>query len=560
MHRDPRTLLVLTILSLGGFGCDQVIPGSDDPAADAPTTIVPAGDLPVGECAPTSTLACGSSVAGDTSDPNSGYTTVLDGYPVAPGNFDGPEIAWDFVADRTGEVTWRLDGAAADVERGLLVLSGDDACRADHAVAGGQDEVTFDVVEGERYYLLVDGLDGDAGPFSAEVVCDEEPVEPPSDEPPATNPLEAASVVRISTELSPSWVAWSEIEVWGVWAGERDSEPFNLALEVGVSIVVSGETAEGPATAAIDGSLETSWNAGDFAPAFIELHLPQAALISSIRMQVAQNPAGLTRHLLELALGDGPFSLVHAWESLTEGGGWLSWLNPLFGPGDSCDPLELNLIMEQTQQACPDCQIWFWGMGVPEQMPRLELDWTDSNGSHTSNYSAGPLGTDGTLMTTRILAEPPWWGPGACPADDPSCMLDFLHHFEARGTMDGAPLWHGMLRAELPNVPCDATITRARLHLHINEDEGLANSDHTSVVSFHRGTKPWSPDKVHGLRYDVDEATGQPLTWDTPGGDFGEWVLDLHAQTDFWDRGFHKGNPAAWFDFTDHLVQLQQER
>ena len=103
-------------------------------------------------------------------------------------------------------------------------------------------------------------------------------------------------------------------------------------------------------------------------------------------------------------------------------------------------------------------------------------------------------------------------------------------------------------------------ITRAHLHLHINEDEGLANADHSSVVSFHRGTKRWSPDKVHGLRYDVDPETGHDLGWDQPGGDFGDWVLDLEAQRDFWDRGFNKANPAAWFDFTDHLVQLHQER
>jgi hypothetical protein len=227
---------------------------------------------------------------------------------------------------------------------------------------------------------------------------------------------------------------------------------------------------------------------------------------------------------------------------------------------DRCAPLDLNLIMRQIEQPCSDCSIWFWSMGVPENRARLELEYSDSNGLHTAQFQAGPLGTDGELWTARILGENPYWGPGSCPVDDPDCPASFLHHMQARGTFDGAPLWHGILYGDLSVIPCDAMITRAHLHLHINEDEGLANADHSSIVALYRGIRVWNPRWVNGLRYDHDEGSNTDLNWEQAGGDFGEFIMHLEAQRDFWDRGFHKANPKAWFDITAHLVELHNER
>ncbi len=257
--------------------------------------------------------------------------------------------------------------------------------------------------------------------------------------------------------------------------------------------------------------------------------------------------------------------LIDEWEGLEDDWDGLSdslddLADDLTGDDGGCETLfDFNLIMEQTSQACADCQIWFWGMGVPEQRPRLVISYTDSSGAHTASFQDGPLGTEGPLWSTRILAEAPWWGPGSCAEGDVSCASDYRHHFEARGDLDGAPLWHGLLFADLASIPCGASITDARLHLHINEDEGLANADHSSVVSIYRGTKVWSPGLVNGQRYGSSTESGDQL-WDTPGGDFGEFVLDLEAERDFWARGFNKANPEAWFDFTDHVAQLQHER
>jgi hypothetical protein len=199
-------------------------------------------------------------------------------------------------------------------------------------------------------------------------------------------------------------------------------------------------------------------------------------------------------------------------------------------------------------------------MGIPENRARLELEYSDTNGVHIAQFQAGPLGTDGELWAARILGENPYWGPGSCPADDPDCPASFLHHMQARGTFDGAPLWHGILYGDLSVIPCDAIISRAHLHLHINEDEGLANADHSSIVALHRGVRVWNPRWVNGLRYDHDEGSNTDLNWEQPGGDFGELIMQLEAQRDFWDRGFHKANPNAWFDVTAHLAELHSER
>jgi len=365
--------------------------------------------------------------------------------------------------------------------------------------------------------------------------------------------------VRIHTETSPSWVSWGEIEVHGTWFGQ-DMEPTNLAL--GATSTSSSATTSGWSSYAIDGDEGSAWNAGAFPPAWIELELPSPALIESIRLRVNQSPPGTTRHLVQLAAGADPLQTLATLEGVTSNGNWLVYDSAAVEDSEpgGCDVLDFNLIMEQTTQACPDCQIWFWDMGVAEQRARLEVDYTDASGSHTANFQAGPLGIDGELWSARILAENPWWGPGSCAVGDTSCIDNFLHHFEARGTLDGAPLWHGLLYGDLSSLPCDATIDRAHLHLHINEDEGLANSDHSSVVSLYRGTKVWNPELVHGLRYDHDPTTGQDLPWDSSGGDFGDLVVQLRAEEDFWQRGFNKSNPAAWFDLTSHLVALQQER
>ncbi len=370
---------------------------------------------------------------------------------------------------------------------------------------------------------------------------------------------EGVRIIRIVTEESPSWVAWSELEVTGTWVN-GNGEVKNLMQQA--TTRASSFTEEGVPELIMDGNEHTSWNSGGFAPAYLEIDLGREAHVHEVQLLVAQLPIGPTRHVLQMGPSSDHLEAVHEFAGGTFNGQWLVFPEEedhVAAQGD-CSLLELNLVMKQTAQQCSSCQVWFWGMGVEENRPRLELSYEDGGSSTTASFQAGPLGTDGNLYASRVLAENPWWGPGACQPQDTSCRENFLHHFEARGTLDGAPLWHGLLYADLSSVPCTATITSARLHLHINEDEGLSNDDHSSAVAIHRGLRRWSPETMHGQRYSIDENTAADLPWSTPGGDFGEFIMELQAQRDFWDRGFHKANPAAWFDFTAHLAQLQRER
>lgn len=384
-----------------------------------------------------------------------------------------------------------------------------------------------------------------------------EPPPLPMDMNPPQESATALRYLRITTLESPSWVSWFEVEVIAITDERGGLE--NLAL--GATFVASSTEESSSVDALHDGDHRSAWNAGNFAPAVIDIDLGRRALIHEVRLLVAQNPSGSTTHSLEGSVDGERFELLERFEEDTAGGQWLVYHNqssPLWG-GD-CAPLEFNLIMQQTSQPCSDCAIWFWGMGAPEQRPRLEVEYSDGTGGGLATFQAGPLGTHGELWGARILGENPYWGPGSCPMDEEDCPEMFLHHLHMRGTYDGAPLWHGVLRGDLSVIPCDATITSAKLHLHINEDEGLANADHTSAVAIHRGLKIWNPRWVNGRRYDRDTINGVDRLWDSLGGDFGEFIMELRAQEDFWDRGFHKAAPRAWFDVTEHVTALQDGR
>jgi len=135
-----------------------------------------------GDCVPVARLSCGARITGDTSDYNSGTTSAMSGYPVSVGNYSGPEIAWVYHAEASGEVTWRLiDAEPTWVNHDVFVLSGAmSSCLADGALARGFNEVTFDAQAGEDYFLVIDGYDGDQGRFEAELECENDWAQPPA--------------------------------------------------------------------------------------------------------------------------------------------------------------------------------------------------------------------------------------------------------------------------------------------------------------------------------------------------------------------------------------------
>lgn len=165
-HRVVLSLLVL----LAGCELDGANGNSDGTGLENGEDA--GGDAGPAECAPVQALSCGDVVQGDTSDWDAGATAELDGYPNAVGNYDAPEIAYTFVAQTTGEVTFALvDPTPTEIDHDLFVLEGGDGCRAASAIERGFNAVTFEATAGATYYLVVDGFAGDAGAFEAELSC-----------------------------------------------------------------------------------------------------------------------------------------------------------------------------------------------------------------------------------------------------------------------------------------------------------------------------------------------------------------------------------------------------
>lgn len=181
----PRILALLLLLTATS-GCEIV----EAPAAGASTPFSGGDSAPTEAllpevCAPVQALSCGDVAASDTSDWNSGATQVMDHYADVVGRFDGPEVVYSFTASTDGEVELGLvDPTPMEVDHDIFVL--EEVCAPDHTLTSGFNTVSFDARQGETYFLVVDGYDGDAGAFEIEVRCPEAPsapTPPPIDEP-----------------------------------------------------------------------------------------------------------------------------------------------------------------------------------------------------------------------------------------------------------------------------------------------------------------------------------------------------------------------------------------
>lgn len=366
----------------------------------------------------------------------------------------------------------------------------------------------------------------------------------------SADPPDTVRTVRITTEESPSWVAWFEVTVEGQGAG--DASPQDLTGRARVSASSAPESA----ALAVDGNTASSWNAGDFPEQWLQLDFEAPITLEQLTLVVAQSPSGETVHGVQVASDCGGLQPLVRFEGDTFGGQYLTWRKP--SDDDLCPALALDLVLKKTSAPCWDCEFWFDPMGVEEQRPRLEVTWTSGGLTETGVFQDGPLGTHGDLTATFVMGADALLGPGSCAFGDTACYDTFLHLVRTQ-VWEGVNYYNGLIYSDLSAIPCDARIDQARLSLWIHEQRGLANSDDSSTAAFYRGVRDWDYRYVNGVRYNVDSA-GNDLLWTTLGGDVGELVRELHAQTDFWDRGFHKASPDAWFDFTDHVAALQIER
>jgi F5/8 type C domain/Cellulase (glycosyl hydrolase family 5) len=98
--------------------------------------------------------------------------------------------------------------------------------------------------------------------------------------------------------------------------------PLDLATDL-----THGATAEASSTApgfppsnAIDGLADTYWNAATVAPQWIRIDLGSARTVEEIRLNVAQDPPGQSRHVVSVRSAGGDWHEVHVFKGITENG------------------------------------------------------------------------------------------------------------------------------------------------------------------------------------------------------------------------------------------------
>ncbi len=121
-----------------------------------------------GTCANPRAIACGQSVAGDTTgqaNNHSGYTCGWDA--------SGPEIIYSFtLAAGSGyNLTAELPSFSADLDLYLLAAGGCDAGTCLSSTSYGNTSATASNVPAGTYYLAVDGYSGAAGTFDLRLTC-----------------------------------------------------------------------------------------------------------------------------------------------------------------------------------------------------------------------------------------------------------------------------------------------------------------------------------------------------------------------------------------------------
>lgn len=126
-----------------------------------------------GLCSGAATLACNSSVTGDTAT----GLQRLSRYACTPFNEYSRELVYQVTPTTSGTVTLTLD-AARDLD--LIVLAEgagggceyrNPGCLAASSQSGGDETVTFTAMANETYYVVVDGFGANAGTFDLAISC-----------------------------------------------------------------------------------------------------------------------------------------------------------------------------------------------------------------------------------------------------------------------------------------------------------------------------------------------------------------------------------------------------
>jgi hypothetical protein len=90
----------------------------------------------------------------------------------------------------------------------------------------------------------------------------------------------------------------------------------------------SGHLADSPPGQAVDGDFDSIWNSGDNAPQWIEIDFAQPSDVASLRLTVAQYPAGPTTHDVYGVDRHGGLTLLHEFSGDTSDGMVLDYTPP----------------------------------------------------------------------------------------------------------------------------------------------------------------------------------------------------------------------------------------
>ena len=217
--------------------------------------------------------------------------------------------------------------------------------------------------------------------------------------------------------------------------------------------------------------------------------------------------------------------------------------------------LRVNLMMEGRLA-------WFSWMNRPELKPKLVVAWTAQDRTHTKTWQHGVDGSAWPQTFFLQRGNEPGHVRWASHADLGSGREGHKHQFFAKDS----PGRVAFVKADLGEIPRDATITRAELVLHIHDKEGLKKGDTEDVAGvarFRHVNHEWDWDHMTFTHF----AAGKP--WTAPqstypyfgGGDVSPELWSLDRQKDVADRGYHKNGIRDYpLDLTAYVARLQQLR
>lgn len=152
--------------------CNDGVDNDGDGATDCEDS--DCSDAPgcgMGQCTALLSLLCNGAPTGLGL---SGSTNAVSQYDCVPGAFNGSEVAFEYKAQSSGLVTWLVeaDWDSSDTFAFVLAQSCDGSqCLSSDQIFGGG-KLQFEAVQGQTYYLVVDGPNGSPYVYGSELICE----------------------------------------------------------------------------------------------------------------------------------------------------------------------------------------------------------------------------------------------------------------------------------------------------------------------------------------------------------------------------------------------------